>query len=800
MGESRETRPTVGGVGGLSSGEAAARLAEVGPNEIAEHRRSVVSEFVGHFWGPIAWMIEAAVVLTAVVGRWADFSIILVLLMMNGLVGFWEERQAGNAIAALKSRLAVSARVLRDGRWQSLEARLLVPGDVIHVDLGQIVPADAEVSAGSGQVDQSTLTGESMPANKKLGDVIYSGSVIARGELTATTTETGPRTSFGRTAAMATAEPPPSHFQRAVLAIGRYLIVLALSLVGVIVVVSLLRGVSVSSTLEFALVVTIASVPVALPAVLSVTMAIGSRTLARHHVVVSHLPAVEELAGVDVLCADKTGTLTENRLTVAEPAVLDSAATATDVLVAAALASRQEGRDPIDLAVLDAAGEAALAGYAVVEFDPFDPEQKRAQARVQPGNGDSFRVAKGASQAILALLADPTAVSDRLEQAVDELARRGYRALAVGRDDGSGWRLLGVLALHDPAREDSKATIEAAQQLGVEVKMVTGDRAEIAREVAGEVGLGQDMVEASAFDRDTDESALATMVAGADGFAQVVPEDKYRIVKALQSAGRIVAMTGDGVNDAPALRRADAGIAVAGATDAARAAADIVLLEPGISIIVTALRLSRQIFRRMTNYAIYRITETIRVVVFITLAILALGFFPVTPIMIVLLAVLNDAAILTIAYDNVVPATRSERWQMRDVMTLAAVLGLVGVVESFGLLLIGDRYLHLNHDTLRTLMYLKLSVAGHLTLFVARTRGPLWSVRPATVLLVAVLGTQILATLIAVTGILMTPLPWRYALLAWGYALIWMLLLDRVKLATYGLLEHRGEPIAAPSR
>jgi H+-transporting ATPase len=776
MGESRETRPTVGGVGGLSSGEAAARLAEVGPNEIAEHRRSVVSEFVGHFWGPIAWMIEAAVVLTAVVGRWADFSIILVLLMMNGLVGFWEERQAGNAIAALKSRLAVSARVLRDGRWQSLEARLLVPGDVIHVDLGQIVPADAEVSAGSGQVDQSTLTGESMPANKKLGDVIYSGSVIARGELTATTTETGPRTSFGRTAALATAEPPPSHFQRAVLAIGRYLIVLALSLVGVIVVVSLLRGVSVSSTLEFALVVTIASVPVALPAVLSVTMAIGSRTLARHHVVVSHLPAVEELA------------------------VLDSAATATDVLVAAALASRQEGRDPIDLAVLDAAGEAALAGYAVVEFDPFDPEQKRAQARVQPGNGDSFRVAKGASQAILALLADPTAVSDRLEQAVDELARRGYRALAVGRDDGSGWRLLGVLALHDPAREDSKATIEAAQQLGVEVKMVTGDRAEIAREVAGEVGLGQDMVDASAFDRDTDESALATMVAGADGFAQVVPEDKYRIVKALQSAGRIVAMTGDGVNDAPALRRADAGIAVAGATDAARAAADIVLLEPGISIIVTALRLSRQIFRRMTNYAIYRITETIRVVVFITLAILALGFFPVTPIMIVLLAVLNDAAILTIAYDNVVPATRSERWQMRDVMTLAAVLGLVGVVESFGLLLIGDRYLHLNHDTLRTLMYLKLSVAGHLTLFVARTRGPLWSVRPATVLLVAVLGTQILATLIAVTGILMTPLPWRYALLAWGYALIWMLLLDRVKLATYGLLEHRGEPIAAPSR
>ena len=628
IGEGQEAGPVIipaGGVTGLPSDEAARRLSQVGPNEIAEQGRSVALEFLGHFWGPIAWMIEAAVVLTAVVGRWADFAIIFVLLLMNGLVGFWEEHQAGNAIAALKSQLAVSARVLRDGQWQSLPARLLVPGDVIHVDLGQIVPADADIVDGSAQVDQSTLTGESLPAKKVAGDVIYSGSVMARGELTATVSQTGPRTSFGRTAALAGAEPPPSHFQQAVLSIGRYLIVLALSLVAVIVVVSLLRGVSVSSTLEFALVVTIASVPVALPAVLSVTMAIGSRALAGHHAVVSHLPAVEELAGVDVLCADKTGTLTENRLTVAEPTVLDSAATPQDVLVAAALASRHEGRDPIDLAVLEAAGETALGEYAILEFEPFDPEQKRAQARVQRADGRPFRVAKGASQAILTLLAEPSAASDRLERAVAELAGRGYRALAVGQDDGDGWRLLGVLALHDPARNDSKVTIQAAQRLGVELKMVTGDRAEIAREVAAEVGLGQDILDASAFTKDTDEHDLAAIVEQADGFAQVIPEDKYRIVKALQAAGRIVAMTGDGVNDAPALRRADAGIAVAGATDAARAAADIVLLEPGISVIVTALRLSREIFRRMTNYAIYRITETIRVVVFITLAILGLG-------------------------------------------------------------------------------------------------------------------------------------------------------------------------------
>jgi H+-transporting ATPase len=779
---------TVGPPTGLSSAEAERLLQEVGPNEIAEERRSLLLEIGSHFWGPIPWMIEAALVLTALVRHWTDFAIIAVLLLVNGAVGFWEEHQAGNAIAALKEQLAVRARVRRDGRWQTLPARLLVPGDLVHVELGQVVPADGRVLQGACEVDQAALTGESLPVDKAHDDDLYSGSVVGRGEASMVVTETGGRTLFGRSAQLAGAEPPPSHFQRAVLTIGRYLMALALALVTVIVVDSLARGNGLSSTLEFALVVTIASVPVALPAVLSVTMAIGARTLAHRQAVVSHLPAIEELAGVDVLCADKTGTITENRLSLATPTQLDPATDAGAIEVAAALASRPEGRDPIDLAILAAVPDEWTTGYETLEFHPFDPDRKRAEARVRGPDGAVFEVAKGAPQAVAALSPEHT---DEMEEAVAALAARGFRSLAVARDDGDGWRLLGVLPLYDPAREDSAATIAEAVAMGLSVKMITGDRVEIAREVAKTVGLGSTMLEASAVKGDD----VAATVEAADGFAQVVPEQKYRIVETLQGAGHIVAMTGDGVNDAPALRRADAGVAVAGATDAARAAADIVLLAPGLSVIVHALRLSREIFRRMTNYAIYRVTETIRVVVFVTVAILVLGFFPVTAPQIVLLALLNDAAILSIAFDNVEASPVPERWEMHEVVTIAAVLGLVGVVESFSLLLVGDRVLDLDHETLRTLMYLKLSVAGHLTVFIARTRGPFWSVRPAKVLLIAVLGTQILATLIAVGGFLMAPLPWPDAALAWGWALAWFLALDAAKLVTYRVLDRRRAPL-----
>lgn len=780
---------------GLSGTEAVARLERYGANALEEERRNVLIELLSHFWAPIPWMIEAAVVLTAVTARWADFGIILALLLLNGLVGFWEEHQAANAIAALKQRLAKQARVNRDGQWQTVPAEQLVPGDLITVQRGNVVPADGVILNASAEADESVLTGESLPVGKQPGDGLFSGTVVSRGTPAVRVLATGASTEFGRTASLTGQEPPASHFQRAVFAIGRYLIALALALVAVIVAVSLLRGTSVASTLEFALVITIASIPVALPAVLSVTMAVGARYLAKREAVVSHLSAVEEMSGVDVLCCDKTGTITKNALALADVAVIAQGSNREQVLREAALTAEPDGSDPIDAAIVSALSQ-TLDGEAVLGLEPFDAERKRAEARVRAPTGGEYRVAKGAVQAILDLTG-PSAAGDRLLEITTMFARAGYRALAVARSDDGVWRPTGVLAIADPPRDDSRQTLDRAHELGVQVKMLTGDRVEIARQIGREVGIGQNILESSTI-AELDDRQLTDAVQAADGFAQVVPEDKYRIVKALQSREHIVGMTGDGVNDAPALKRADAGIAVAGATDAARAAADIVLLSPGLSVIVEAIHRAREVFRRMTNYTVYRIAETIRVVLFVTVSIIALGFFPVTPIQIVLLAILNDAAILTIAYDNVRPSARPERWDLHEVLAIASVLGLGGVIESFTLLAIAVGPLGVSHAEAQTLMYLKLSVAGHLTLFVARTRGRFWSrPHPAWIMLIAVIGTQILATIVAASGLLMTPLRWELIALAWGYALAWILLLDQIKLLAYRALQRRAHETPA---
>ena len=778
---------------GLSQGEAERRLTQYGPNEIEEKKTNPFLKFLTYFWGPIPWMIEAAVILSAVARHWPDFFIILVLLLANAIVGFWEEHQAGNAIDALKARLAIQARVRRDGKSSTVPARELVPGDVIRVRLGDIVPADARLLAGDPvEVDQSALTGESLPATRKPGETVYSGSIIRQGEIDALVYGTGQNTYFGKTAQLVQEAHTVSHFQRAVLKIGDYLIILAVSLVILILVVALFRGDRMLTTLQFALVLTVAAIPVAMPTVLSVTMAVGARLLAKKEAIVTRLAAIEELAGVDVLCSDKTGTLTQNKLTLGDPFSVNNIP-ADQVILNAALASRADNKNTIDLAVLSGLkNDQALKGYQVVHFQPFDPVHKRTEATVKGADGKEFKATKGAPQVILELAANAAEVKPAVEKAVNEFAARGFRSLGVARAETDGqWQFLGVLPLFDPPREDSKSTIASARQMGVNVKMVTGDQVAIARETAGKLGLGTNILDAGGFgDTKHHETAqLAESIEKADGFAQVFPEHKFHIVDVLQRLGHIVGMTGDGVNDAPALKKADCGIAVSGATDAARAAASIVLLTPGLSVIIDAMKESRKIFQRMNSYAIYRIAETLRVLLFMTLAILVFNFYPMTAVMIVMLALLNDGAILSIAYDNVQYKDKPEAWNMRLVLGIATVLGVIGVVSAFGLFYLGERVFHLDRTHIQTLMYLKLSVAGHLTIFLTRTRGPFWSTQPAPVLWMAVLGTQTLATLIAVYGLFMTPLGWGWAAFVWGYALAWALVTDRVKLFAYRVFD-----------
>jgi H+-transporting ATPase len=788
---------------GLTQEEAKKRLTQYGPNEIPEKKTNAFLKFLSYFWGPIPWMIEGAVILSGIVRHWLDVFIILFLLFSNAVVAFWEERQAGNAIAALKATLATNAKAKRDGKWAEPKASELVPGDVIRLRLGDIVPADARLLEGDPvEVDQSALTGESLPATRKSGEAVFSGSIVRKGEVDAMVYATGADTYFGKTVQLVEEAHTVSHFQKSVLKIGNYLIILAAVLVALIVTVALLRHDKALDTLEFAMVLLVAAIPVAMPTVLSVTMAVGARLLAKKQVVVTRLAAIEELAGVDILCSDKTGTLTQNKLTLGDPFTVDKI-TGDQVVLWAALSSRAEDKDTIDLAVIGGVkDDKALKSYQVLHFQPFDPVHKRTEATVKGNDGKQFFVAKGAPQVVLDMSTNKDEIKPAVEKAVNDFAGRGFRSLGVARADEEGkWEFAGVLPMFDPPREQAKATIASAGQMGVKVKMVTGDQLAIARETAKQLGMGINILDASSLqdEKQKDSSQASEAIEKADGYAQVFPEDKFHIIEVLQRRNHFVGMTGDGVNDAPALKQANCGIAVSGATDAARAAASIVLLAPGLSVIIDAIKEARRIVQRMNSYAIYRIAETLRVLLFMVLAILVFNFYPVTAVMIVLIAVLNDGAILSIAYDNVHYKEQPEAWNMRLVLGIATVLGIVGPIAAFGLFYIGDRLFHLSHPQLQTLMYLMLSVAGHLTIFLTRTRGPLWSIRPAKILWIAVLGTQTLATLIAVYGLFMTPLGWKLAGLVWGYAIIWALLTDRVKLLGYRFLDHAKAEEAKPA-
>ena len=777
---------------GLSAEEAAKRLAETGPNALAEIHVSAWRRMLGYFWGPIPWMIEAAGVLSAVNEDWRSFAVIVAMLVINGGIGFWQEASAADALDALKRQLALKGRVKRGGTWTEVDAAGLVPGDIVRLRLGDVVPADVKLLEGAYlSIDQSALTDESLPVTRKPGGVAYSSTVVKEGEMVAAIYATGGNTFFGRTAKLVQSAGAVSHFQKAVLHIGNLLIICAVGLSALLIGVEVERGLPVLTLLSFVLIVVVASIPVALPAVLSVTMALGALALSRMKAIVSRLESIEEMAGITVLCSDKTGTLTQNKLTLGTPLTLGNEA-ADEVTLAAALACKREDHDAIDLAVLEGVEDKEGIGrYEQCAFTPFDPTHKRTEATVAR-DGKEFRVTKGAPQVIMALCALDDAQQAQAAKIVEEEAAKGYRTLGVAReDDGANWRFLGILPLFDPPRVDSRETIEAARAHGIDVKMVTGDNTAIAREISGQLGLGTNILPASEVLKAGAE--LGRLMGQADGFAEVFPEHKYAIVKALQDEGHIVAMTGDGVNDAPALKQAEVGIAVSGATDAARSAASLILTAPGLSVIISAVEEARRIFERMMSYTIYRIAMTLSIMVFVVATMLIWNLYPLTTIMIILLALLDDIPIMTIAWDNAELPSKPVRWEINRLLAISSVLGALALAQSFGLYLLARDWLHVSVAEGQTMMFLRFIVGGHLLLFSTRTRHPFWArPYPSWQLFSAIVATQIVGVMFVGFGWLMTPISWGQIGLIWLYDLAWFMLMDFAKLGTYRLMEHRG--------
>lgn len=784
---------------GLSTQEAAKLHEQYGWNEIPEKKRNVFLVILSYFWGPIPWMIEAAAILSAILQHWDELAIIGALLFINAGVGFWQENKAQSAIALLKEKLSLVARAFRDGKWQDIPSKDLVPGDFVLLRLGNIVPADIKLTSGDYlSVDQSALTGESLPAEKKVDDDIYSGSIIKQGEMKGIVTSIGLNTYFGRTAKLVEEAGTESHFQKNVLKIGNFLIITTIALIVLIIAMSLIRREPFLETLQFSLILTVAAIPVALPAVLSVTMAVGAVKLAQLKAIVSKLVSIEELASMDLLCSDKTGTLTQNRLQVSDP-WLAKGITKEALLLEAALASSGESGDAIDAVILKEINETVLKEYKTLHFEPFNPVIKRTQCDLQQGK-QKFSVTKGAPQIVLAMCGNQEQEKEILTT-IDAFAKKGYRTLGVARcDDGQNWHFHGLIPLADPPRADAAQMLDEAKNMGINIKMMTGDHVAIAREIAAQLHLGTNILVASDLFGENKSHQELQKLEGADGIAQVFPEHKFGIVKDLQEREHVVGMTGDGVNDAPALKQADVGIAVSGATEAARAAADIVLTAPGISTIITAIEEARRIFHRMTSYATFRITETIRVLLFMTLSIVIFSFYPVTAIMIVFLALLNDFPIMTISIDNAMVASKPVRWNMLEVLLVASTMGITGVIGTFILFWYIKDVLLFSKDMIMTTIFLKLLVSGHLTLFITRSRGWFWQRPWPRWILVAMLeATQVIGTLTAVYGFFMPGIGWAYALGVWGFSIIEFLIEGTVRvfvIKIYDLVTKQEPPKA----
>jgi H+-transporting ATPase len=775
---------------GLAAAEAHLRSLRFGYNEVSEKRRHPLLSFLARYWGTMPWLLEAAAVLAIFLRHYLEAGIILGLLTVNSIVGQIQATGSQRALAALKQRLAMKARALRDGVWTTLEAREIVPGDIVSVGLGDIVPADAKLIEGSLSLDQSALTGESLPADARPSAVVYSGSVVRRGEARCVVVNTGSATYIGRTAELVKTARPVSHQEQIMLAIVRYMMYLGLAALVLVAGYSAIIGESALSILTFAVIFLMGSVPVALPAVLTIVQAVGATELARKGVLVTRLDSVEDAASVDILCLDKTGTITQNRLSVGQPVPWGSYS-AEDVARVASLASQSQSKDAIDEAVLEhaRASRVALDGYRQISFTPFEPASKRSEALIE-GGGVRFKASKGAPQTLLSLSSDLSQEAKaQAFRMVEELSRKGYRTLGVARsDDEAGpLRFVGLMPLADPPRPDSKEMIEGAKSLGVRPMMLTGDNIAIAREIAAQVAIGSKIVSMEEF-RKLDSVRQGEMAEEIDGFAEIYPEDKFRIVKLLQSRGHMVAMTGDGVNDAPALKQAEMGIAVSSATDVAKASASTVLTEAGVAVIIEAIRTSRHIYQRMLTWVINKVTKVIQVI-----GLLTVGFFwfrqtVLSLLGMALLIFANDFVTMSLATDNVRYTASPNRWRVDNIMLASLVVGAGLVVEGVIALFVGQVYFHLDFRRLRTLALLTLVFTSQFRVFIVRERRHFWSSRPGRALLIATSAALVVFALLGIYGLIIPSLPSFAVLFALALSAFFTFAMDYPKYRAFKML------------
>jgi len=754
---------------GLASSEVLQRLQIFGSNEVTEKKKNPIVEFLLRYWGPMPWLLELAIVLSIILKHYLEAGIIFALLTINTVIGQIQSRGSQRALEALKKRLAVKARVLRDGKWISVEARDIVPGDIFSIGLGDIVPADAKLVAGNLSIDQSVLTGESMPVDAQESSVVYSSSIVRRGEARCVVVNTGSNTYFGKTAELVKIAKPKSHQEQIMLAIVRYMMFLGIGALVVVGFYAALTGTDFLSILTFAVIFLMGAVPVALPAVMTIVQSVGATELARKGVLVTRLDSIEDAASIDILCLDKTGTITQNKLSVGD-IVPFAGYSREDVIVIASLASQGQGKDAIDAAVLDYAKavNVNLNPYKQVLFTPFEPSTKRSEAIVSTG-GKRFKVIKGAPQTVISLCKGLDEVTKvKANQTVEDLSLKGYRTLGVAKSDDNTENLqfVGLLSLADPPRPDSKDMIERAMELGVKPVMLTGDNIAIAREIARQVSIGDRIIRMEEF-RNMDEPQQAKMIEEIDGFAEIYPEDKYRIVKLLQSRGHMVGMTGDGVNDAPALKQAEMGIAVRRATDVAKASASTVLTEPGVTVIIDAIKTSRHIYQRMLTWVINKVTKVIQVI-----GLLTVGFFwfhntVVSLLGMALLIFANDFVTMSLATDNVEYTANPNKWNVRNITFASLIIGALLVGEGAIALFVGSRYFNLAFDQLRTFIMLALIFTSQFRVYIVRERRYFWSSRPGRELLIATVAAIVAFSLLGVYGLIVpsvTPLQMLFVL------------------------------------